>query len=105
MKTILMKSIVIGLMFSAFVFASCEKTDKGGCESAVKATIIDLTGLDGCGHVIELENGDRVEPTNLDDFDVPIEDGQEVWVEYHTVEAATICMIGEVVTIDCLSER
>ena len=99
-----MKNILTIASFAVLAIG-CNKSEDSPCETGEKATIIDLTGLDGCGFVIELENGDRIEPTNLEDFDVPIEDGQKVWVEYHTVEAASICMVGDIVAIDCLSER
>jgi hypothetical protein len=33
-----------------------------------KATIKDFTGLDGCGMLIVLENGDEIEPSNLNNF-------------------------------------
>lgn len=85
--------------------SSCEKSEESDCESGVKGTIVDLTGLDGCGYVIELEDGERIEPTDWGKFEVPIEDGQLIWVEYHAVEAASICMVGEVVALDCMTER
>ena len=72
-----------------------------------KATIKDYTGLDGCGIVIELENGDAIEPVNLTDFSssVSISDGQKVWVKYHSISAVSICMVGQIVQIDELRER
>jgi hypothetical protein len=64
-----------------------------------------MTGLDGCGMVIELENGDKLEPTNLSNFEIDVEDGKKIWVEYHGVWMASICMVGEVVEVDCIGER
>ena len=57
--------------------------------------------------LIELENGDAIEPTNLTEFSssVSISDGQKVWVKYHSISAASICMVGPIVQIDELEER
>jgi hypothetical protein len=97
-----MKKIIL---FSAlgFLVFSCSKSHEG----MTKATLKDYTGLDGCGMVIELENGDAIEPTNLTEFSssVSIADGQKVWVNYHEVELASICMVGPIVQIDELEER
>ncbi len=93
------------LLFStlSFLIFGCSKTHEG----MTKATLKDYTGLDGCGIVIELENGDVLEPTNLTEFSssVSIADGQKVWVKYHSISAASICMVGPIVQIDELEER
>lgn len=81
----------------------CSKSHSG----MVKGTIQNYTGLDGCGMVIELENGTTLEPTNLNSFqnEVSIADEQKVWVKYHSVEGASICMVGQIVQLDALEER
>jgi hypothetical protein len=86
------------------LFMACNKNK---CNDAVKAELKDLSGLDGCGFVIELENGDRLEPLNLSDFDIKLKDGKKIWVSYHlTVNfIATICMVGDIVEIDCIANR
>jgi len=93
----------VGIAISLLTLTSCEK--ESDCPNAVKATFTDLTGLDGCGMVIELENGDRIEPVNLSDFEIDVEDGKKIWVEYHSFSGASICMVGEIVEIDCIGER
>ena len=97
------KISAIAIALSVLTLASCDK--KSSCDNAVKGTLKDLTGLDGCGMVIELKNGDKLEPSNLSDFNIELNDGQKVWVEYHSIWAASICMVGEAVEIDCLGER
>jgi hypothetical protein len=93
------------LLFSAlsFLVFSCSKSHEG----MTKATIKDFTGLDGCGMLIVLENGDEIEPSNLNNFSssVSISDGQKVWVKYHEIGAMSICMVGPTVEIDDLEER
>jgi len=79
---------------------------KQACSNGEKATMKDLTGLDGCGFVLELEDGIRLEPTNLGTFDFQPKDGQKLRVTYDTVdEYYTTCMVGQGVVITCLTER
>jgi len=76
------------------------------CENAQKAKFKDLTGLDGCGMVIQLQNGSYLEPTNLCDIDIEIKDGQKIWVSYHIApNLSSICMVGDIVVIDCIAPR
>jgi hypothetical protein len=97
-----MKKILLFTALSFLIF-SCSKSH----EDMTKATIKDYTGLDGCGMVIELENGDEIEPSNLNSFSssVSITDGQKIWVKYHEIGGASICMVGPSVEIDEMEER
>jgi hypothetical protein len=97
-----MKKILLFTALSFLIF-SCSKSHEG----MTKATIKDYTGLDGCGMIIELENGDAIEPSNLNSFSssVSISDGQKIWVKYHEIGGASICMVGPSVEIDELEER
>ena len=61
-----MKSLFVFIAISFFFF-SCERTS---CENAQAATILDYTGLDGCGLVLKLQSGEVLEPTNLNDFNI-----------------------------------
>lgn len=91
------------LTFVLLIFSACERTS---CENAQAATIEDYTGLDGCGLVIKLQNGDVLEPTNLNDFNMTPTDGMKVWVKYHELQSVmSICMVGPIVEIDCISKR
>lgn len=90
--------ICISLIF----LASCHKST---CSNAEKASFKDLTGLDGCGIVIEQSNGQRLEPTNLDEFSITPVNDMDIWVKYHNTNGGSICMVGEIVEIECISER
>ncbi len=91
------------IVVSILCLQACSRTS---CEDAQAATIKDYTGLDGCGLVIKLENGQVLEPTNLNDFNINPEDGTKVWITYHELQnAASICMVGPIVSIDCLTKR
>ncbi|MFN5442146.1 MAG: hypothetical protein ACK5AR_09865 [Flavobacteriia bacterium] len=96
-----MKTLVIVISTSLLIF-SCNRTS---CENAQAATIVDYTGLDGCGLVIKFQNGEVLEPINLHDFNITPTDGMKVWVKYHEVGLASICMVGPTVEIDCLAKR
>ena len=87
---------------SLLLFSSCEGSS---CENAKAATIEDYTGLDGCGLVVKLTTGEVLEPMNLNDFNIMPTDGMKVWVKYHEVAGASICMVGPMVEIDCLAKR
>ena len=76
------------------------------CENAHKAKFKDLTGLDGCGMVIQLQNGSYLEPTNLHEMDIEMTDGKKIWISYHSLpNMASICMVGDIVEIDCIAPR
>ena len=82
---------------------SCNKQNE--CENSYRAKLVNMTGLDGCSWMIELNNGTRLEPVNLSDFNFNINQNKKIWVVYHPTQFASICMAGEIVTIDCISER
>lgn len=95
-----MKLILVSMCF--FAISACKKET---CPNGINAKFKDLTGLDGCGIVIELENGTRLEPVNLGDFPLTAKDGMKIRVQYHSVSSGSICMVGEMVAIDCLAKR
>jgi len=61
--------------------------------------------LDSCSFVIQLNNGTNLVVTNLYDFGITVEDNQEVWVRYESVEMPNMSICGQVVTIQDLQER
>ena len=77
------------------------------CPKGVPATLNNLTGLDGCSWVLILENGQKLEPTNLNNFDnIKLEEGKKVFVEYEVKpNMASICMVGKIAEIKCISEE
>ncbi len=85
------------------LISGCSK--EGVCQNSKKAEFVNLTGLDGCGFVIKLNNGDQLEPVNLSEFNIKPHDGMKIWVEYHEVAAGSICMVAPTVEIHCLKER
>ena len=72
MKKLLKTISSISLM--TLLLLACNKNE---CSDSVKGKLKDLSGLDGCGFVIELENGNKLEPLNLSDFDIDLNDGKK----------------------------
>src|SRR5687768_6242180 len=110
---------ILLLLFVATIFFTCsEESPEAAC--SVPATIKDLTGLDGCGFVFELENGTRLEafrsfgfcgtpplPKEVTEdplYNFQLEDGKKVFIEYEPAEGASICMAGQLVKITCIRE-
>ena len=104
-------------LFVITVFAQCESNSSEDC--SIPATVRDLTGLDGCGWVFELENGTRLEPLRVfrcgtpplskvetEDplLDFEFVDGKKVFISYEESKSPSICMVGPVVKITCISE-
>ena len=60
--------------------------------------------LDGCGYMIQLGDGTKLEPTNLkDEFK---KDKLDVWVKYTPKKGgASICMAGQIVDITDIQLR
>ena len=103
-KKFYQKILLLSLVVLTLAIYSCKKESE--CENSHSAKLVNMTGLDGCSWMIELNNGTKLEPTNLNDFNINLQENQKIWVVYHTAaQMASICMHGEIVTIDCISER
>ena len=99
MKRSLPLFILIGLLF----IISCEDKDET-LDCDIKATLRDYTGLDGCGFVLVLDNGEVLEMGGFDEEpDFQFNDGMEVSISYDEMQGmATICMVGTIVRIMCM---
>ncbi|MBM3186970.1 MAG: hypothetical protein FJZ67_11780 [Bacteroidetes bacterium] len=91
------------LFLILLLLTACSKSNS----NMFKGKLHDYTGLDGCGMLIDLDNGTTLEPINLSHFqdNVNLVDGQKVWVKYNEISAGSICMVGKVVEIDELENR
>ncbi|MCD6597579.1 MAG: hypothetical protein J7L04_07830 [Bacteroidales bacterium] len=73
----------------------------GETEGIVK----DYTGLDGCGFIIELANGDRLEPAQVLDSNFVFYDGQKIVFTYTELkDVGSICMVGKIVRVENIRE-
>ena len=96
-------TLLLGLTLT-LGFVSCKKShntdDPLPCDGELML-LKDRSGLDGCTWVFE-KDSTQFEPTNLDSFDVPLRDQQLYYVEYDTINAMSICMVGPVIEVTCL---
>lgn len=112
---------ILTLLFVSVVVFSCTDENLGeneGCST--RATVRDLTGLDGCGFVFELEDGTKLEPLRVFHCGTPplpkelpedplynfeFADGKKVLIDYTEQDSiGSYCMVGPVVRITCLKE-
>lgn len=103
----MIKHIQIGLkslLLFTVILIGC-KDDPAFPEGCTNATLRDLTGLDGCTWIIELTDGSRLEPVNLNDFDISLSDGLSICIEYQErTDLASICMVGQIIELTSLTE-
>jgi hypothetical protein len=105
-------SLFLMLLASMFLLASltsCSKENGLVKNCGTPATVRDLSGLDGCGFVLELDNGQRLEPVtfvrcgNDPGSQFEWKDGQRVTIGYQELnDRGSICMVGKVVEITCI---
>lgn len=95
-----MKFFIIGLVLVLFTACSSES----GCSSSVHVKMRNLTGLDGCGWVLQLNDNSYLEAQNLMEFEIEFKEGKDLHVTYKEIGGASICMVGKIVEITCLSE-
>lgn len=90
-------------IFTFVTLVACAKSTS--CQNALQGRIKNLSGLDGCGWVIEA-NGKTFEPLNLNDFDSTLKkNNQKIYFTYQSYPAGSICMVGETIQLTCLTKR
>ena len=66
-------------------------------KGAVPVTVIDFRELDGCTFLLQMENGDKLQPENLPaDFQKP---GLKLFITYKYNDGMGICMAGKMITL------
>lgn len=113
----------ITLLLACLLIISCaneeiipEENDLKQCSTP--ATIRDYTGLDGCGYALELNDGTILEsvslvvcsppPQSIMTLDDPLFnyriDGLKVLIDYENYTGGSVCMVGELVRITCITK-
>jgi hypothetical protein len=95
----------IPLIILTLLFSSCDRLDTSEMQEGV---IKDMSNLNGCGYVVQLNNGTILEVENLHEFNIDIENNKDVWVKYQSnplICIETICQLGEVVSLEDMIER
>jgi hypothetical protein len=113
----MLRRILIASFFPLLAVSCCTEPIENTCSTP--ATIKDLTGLDGCGFVFELEDGTRLEPYRVlicgtpplpkeytEDplYNFQFADGKKVMIDYEILDNASTCMAGKVAKITCIHE-
>lgn len=107
---------LFGFTFLLAALWNCETKEVIECfprDCTTKAVVKDLTGLDGCGFVFELEDGTRLEPERRVYVQPPkpeedplyyfdLKANEKVQINYQASSAASICMAGQLVFITCI---
>ena len=112
------KFTILIISMAAFLMFSCTATTNHSVEGKIKnkqelkkskdmleGELVDLTNLDGCGWVIKLANGTKIQPINLDDFDIELIDGIIVFVKYKKSNLVGTCMAGDVVELESIIQK
>jgi hypothetical protein len=111
------------LFILSFLMLQCSENNDAEpktSDCSTPATMRDLTGLDGCGFVFELEDGTRLQPVIVFRCGTPPipenepvdpmaniqwSDGKKVMIDYKpATDMNSVCMAGELVWITCVSE-
>ena len=101
------------LCFSRFECGDDNEKDCMESACGFSATVKDLSGLDGCGFVLELPDGSNLIPQKLVYIQAPdpkqdpgyyfnFVDGQKVCFGYRETEGVDICMAGKLVFLTCI---
>ena len=91
--------LVFGIML--LISVACEHDNEKQCADAETGILKNLTGLDGCGWIIQLADSTRLEPINLNEFDIELKEDKVVCFRYHErPDMGSYCMVGPVVEID-----
>ncbi len=92
---------VTTFLIASVFFVSCTETNGIKCDNPQSGLLKNFTGFDGCGWVIALSDNSIIEPVNLEDFDIELEESKSVRVCYHlSTGMQSACMAGEIVEID-----
>lgn len=97
-----MKNILNTLLaFTVISFSSC--ISKSGHHNSVNGKLIDMSDLSGCTWLIELDNGQLLNPLNIREFNFEKSNGLKVSFDYEEIkEVVTICMSGKTVQLNSI---
>lgn len=93
-----MKNLGLTLLVLIIMAIGCN-TGNEIIDDTTSAHLRNYTGLDGCGWVIELTDGTKLEPINLDEFNFTPTDGMAIEITYTEMPLASICMVGQTVEL------
>lgn len=103
-----MKQIIFLSLFVAMFSCKTNKSsvDSNGKDCDVIGTVKDFSTLDGCGLLIVLENGDKLNPFKINDSNFKLKANQKIKFGYKKLsEMMSICMSERaIIEITCVEE-
>ncbi len=100
----LLKTILFLVLILGYNGANAQPADTSFYECNHLGTVYDYTGFDGCGFVIDLDDGDYLEVVEIDSNFLLV-DSMRVRVGYEPIDGIlTTCMVGTPVSILCIEE-
>jgi hypothetical protein len=100
----LISNIIILLILIQAVACSGQKSGRGTNDTTmpgIQATVVDYRELDGCEYLIELQDGTKLQPVNLDNKYK--KDQLKVRITWKNFDGAGICMTGTMVELTSIS--
>lgn len=92
---------LISFLFIFLISCEKEKKPENECENSIPGVLINLSGFDGCGWIIQLSDSTKLEPVNLEDSVIELEENKSVCVQYHErTDLGSYCMVEKVVEIN-----
>ncbi|PSL45548.1 hypothetical protein CLV51_104253 [Chitinophaga niastensis] len=98
-----LKQNLVALAFISLAAVSCKTTQSSaGCK--FEGVVKDMSGLDGCGLLIELKDGTRLQPVEFAHPGFTLKAGQAVKLNYTELkDRMSTCMGGKMARIDCIT--
>ena len=96
------KLYALGLIIPLVFIGYDEEDGNVECDLTTYGTIVDYTGVDGCGVLVQ-NDIETFEVLNWAEMNFMPEDGMEICFDYNVeYDWASICMMGSMITItDC----
>lgn len=105
MKIISTFKIVLAITLIAFTVSCLQNKNHNQCPNQFEGTLIDMSSLDGCGWMIKLTDGSRLNPINLDDFSITLLNNNKVNLSFsENTDMMDTCMAGKIISIICISD-
>jgi len=89
------------VLMMLLIFSSCAQkatpTVDAPPAGSVPVTVLDYSELDGCTFILELADGQKLQPVNLsEEFK---KKGLKLYVSYKVSDGMSVCMAGRMVTL------
>ncbi len=101
----LKNSLILFTAGLSFLLVSCSGktvvTETVPNDTAVFATVVDYTELDGCTFLLELSDGQKLQPENLGEAFK--KKGLKVFITYKIHDGISNCMAGKMVTLTSIT--